>query len=301
MSHRKQASKPEITQEPVASPRQLRIWRFVFALFFAGFGALLIGAGKQALQTRSVNFEWKSTLGGASSRSDQVMRKVSQGTVQLRGSEAVEHGVGLFAGGVTLSLWSILLLWSVVGRQASDPQWRGIHSLATFLSLVGVTATMIGFFPPWHIPYWPSCDALYFVLLFFGFLVCLGNRKRILYFSKRGFPALILAGILIGQIWVGVLAGTIAGIFLGIGLGVHVVSLIPSLREKARKSYPKRGELAPRPRPERTQFTLNGSLKPGIALVPRTSVASTGLSAPDDRLSGVQITSLGQFSYYQLT
>jgi hypothetical protein len=98
---------------------------------------------------------------------------------------------------------------------------------------------MIALFPPWHVPYWPSCDALYVVLLFFVFLACLGDRRRIRYFSQRGFPALIFAGIIIGQVWVGALAGTIAGIFLGIALGIHVVALIPSLRAKAEKIAPK--------------------------------------------------------------
>jgi hypothetical protein len=123
----------------------------------------------------------------------------------------------------------------VAGSQSPETPWRGIYSVAAFLSLAGVITAMIAFFPPWHIPRWPSCDALYIVLLFCIFLACLRDRKRVLYFSQRGFPALILAGILLGQVAVGAFAGTIAGMFFGMILAIHITVLVPSLRKKAEK------------------------------------------------------------------
>jgi hypothetical protein len=220
-------------EQPPASPRQLQILRFVLALVLGGLGIPLIVMGKQTIETRSYNFAWESH--GASLQSDQTSRTVTRGAVQLRGSDAVEHGVGLFATGVTFELWSILVLLSMLGGQPPEARWRGIYSVAAFLSLAGVTTAMIAFFPPWHVPRWPSCDALYIVLLFCIFLACLRDRKRVLYFSKRGFPALILAGILLGQISIGVFAGTIAGMFFGFLLAVHITVLVPRLRKKAEK------------------------------------------------------------------
>src|SRR5262249_3995597 len=136
--------------------------------------------------------------------------------------------------GVTFAFWAILLLTSMAGRQAPQPQWRRIHSVAAMLSLVGLSAATLGFFPPWHIPQRPSCDAFYAVLLFFIFLTCLGGRQRTRYLLQRVLPALIVAGVLAGQFWVGALAGTVAGIFLGLALGLHLVLLVPSLRKRAR-------------------------------------------------------------------
>jgi hypothetical protein len=155
--------------------------------------------------------------------------------MQLQGSDAVEHGVGLFATGVTFELWGILVLLGMAGRQPPEAKWRGVHSLAALLSLAGVVTATIAFFPPWHIPWRLSCDALYVVLLYCIFLACLRDRKRVLYFSQRGFPVIVLAGILLGQVSVGALAGTIGGLFVGFILAVHVTVLIPSLRQKAEK------------------------------------------------------------------
>src|SRR5262249_40203704 len=150
-----------------------------------------------------------------------------------RGSDAVEHGVGLFTTGVLFLLWSILVLLGIAGRQPPDVPWRGIHYVVGFLSLAGVVTAMMAFFPPLHVPGRPSCDALYVVLLFCAFLACLRDRKRVLYFSQRGFPALVLASILLGQVEIGVLAGTIAGIFFGLILAIHITALVPNLRRKA--------------------------------------------------------------------
>jgi hypothetical protein len=222
-----------IEQRPAVSPRQLRIMRLVLALVLGGLGIPLIVVGKQTIQDRSYNFIWESH--GASYQSDQTRRSVTRVAVQLSGSEAVEHGVGLFATGVTFELWAILVLLNMAGGQPPEARWRRIYSVAAFLSLVGVMTAMIAFFPPWHVPRWPSCDALYVVLLFCIFLACLRDRKRVLYFSQRGFPALILAGILLGQISIGVFAGTIAGMFFGFLLAVHITVLVPRLRKKAEK------------------------------------------------------------------
>jgi hypothetical protein len=222
-----------IERQPAASPRKLLIMRFVLALVLGGLGVPLIVVGKQTIQNRSYDFTWESH--GASFQSDHVSRTVTRGAVQLQGSDAVEHGVGLLAAGVTFEFWSILVLLSLAGGQSAETPWRGIYSVAAFLSLAGVTSAMIAFFPPWHVPSWPSCDALYIILLFCIFLACLRDRKRVLYFSQRGFPVLILAGILLGQVTVGALAGTIAGIFFGLVLAIHVTVLVPGLRKKAEK------------------------------------------------------------------
>jgi len=227
-------SQDDATEEqPAASPRKLLIMRFVLALVLAGLGVPLIVMGKRTIETRSYDFAWESH--GASVTSDETRRSVTRGAVQLRGSDAVEHGVGLFATGVTFALWSILVLLSLAGGQSPQSQWRGIYSVVAFLSLTGVIAAMIAFFPPWHIPRWPSCDTLYIVLLFCVFLACLRDRKRVLYFSQRGFPVLILAGILLGQVAIGALAGTIAGMFFGLVLAIHITVLVPDLRKKAEK------------------------------------------------------------------
>jgi hypothetical protein len=219
--------------EPAASPRQLFIMRFILALVLCGLGIPLIVVGKRAVETRSYNFTWESH--DASIQADQTRRTVTRGAVQLHGSDAVEHGVGLFATGVTFELWGILVLLGMAGRRPPDAQWRGVHSALAALSLAGVMAAMLAFFPPWHIPWWPSCDALYVVLLFCIFLACLRDRKRVLYFSQRGFPALILVGILLGQLSVGVFAGTLAGMFFGFVLALHITVLVPGLRKKAEK------------------------------------------------------------------
>jgi hypothetical protein len=215
------------------TPGQLLIWRIVFSVFLAGFGLLLIRGGRQAIHERSIGFDWVSGDGRESVTSDRGSNLVGRGKVHLNGSEAVEHGVGLFAGGVTFSLWSALILWGAAGKQAPKAQWKMVHWLATLLSLACLTTAIVGLFPPWHIPFWPSCDAFYVVMLFFAFLGWQRDRKRIRHFSQRGFPALILGGILVSQLWIGALAGTIAGIFLGIALGLHIVFLIPSLRKLA--------------------------------------------------------------------
>jgi len=236
MTHHEELDNSEqepMEQEPAASPRQLLILRLVLALVLGGLGVPLMVMGKRTVQDRSYNFAWESH--GPSFTSDETSRSVTRGQVQLQGSEAVEHGVGLFATGVTFELWSVLVLLSMAGRQPPEARWRGIYSVAALLSLAGVTTATIAFFPPWHIPRRPSCDALYVVLLFCIFLASLRDRQRVLYFSQRGFPTLVLAGILLGQVWVGALAGTIGGMFVGFILAVHITVLIPSLRKKAEK------------------------------------------------------------------
>jgi hypothetical protein len=222
-----------LDEQPAASPRQLLIMRLILALVLGGLGIPLIVMGKRTIETRSYNFTWESH--GASVTSDETRRTVTRGAVELQGSDAVEHGVGLFATGVTFELWGILVLLSMAARQHPDTSWRGVHSVIAALSLAGVTTAMIAFFPPWHVPRWPSCDALYVVLLFCIFLACLRDRKRVLYFSQRGFPALILVGILLGQVSIGVFAGTIAGLSFGFLLALHITVLVPRLRMKAEK------------------------------------------------------------------
>src|SRR5262249_46821419 len=132
-------------------------------------------------------------------------------------------------------LWGILVLLNMAAGQPSEAQWRSIYSVVAFLSLAGVMTAMVAFFPPWHIPRWPSCDALYVVLLFCLFLACLRDRKRVLYFSQRGLPALILVGILLGQMSIGFFAGTIAGLSFGFILALHITVLVPPLRKRAEK------------------------------------------------------------------
>jgi hypothetical protein len=216
---------------PASSWREMIVWRLLLALLLGGLAALSIGMGKQAIQSRSFDYAWES---GQSFAPDQHSLSVTTGTVHLRGSEAIEQGVGLLATGVTFALWAILLLTSMAGRQAPEPRWRHIHSAAALFSLIGLSTAALGFFPPWHIPRRPSCDAFYAVLLVFLALTCVGDRQRSRHLRQRVLPAVIVAGVLAAQFWVGALAGTVAGIFLGLTLGLHLVMLIPSLRKKAR-------------------------------------------------------------------
>ena len=150
--------------------------------------------------------------------------------MHYRGVEALEHGVGLVAGGITFGFWSLLLLWGSTSTTNLKSQWRPIYYLVFGISLICVTTSTIGFFPPWHVPFWPSCDAFYCVIGFLLFLACQRNGARIRFYSQRGFPSLIMAGILLASIWPGALAGVIGGIFLGVAIGFHVVMLIPKAR-----------------------------------------------------------------------
>ena len=190
-------------------------------------GSGLAATGWQAISQRSYDFDWTVSDGSGSSTSRDQSATTSH--EHLREQDAVMHGTGLFCGGLLLYLWSSILLWNA-GPWPLGLKWTWVHSLLTLFSLLILITGVIGFYPPWHIGPWGSCDGVYMVLLASLWFVPIRDPKRIKYWGERIYPGLIMIVVIGGSVWPGLGAGIIAGIFIAIGLATHVLLLIPASR-----------------------------------------------------------------------
>ncbi|MFO1023453.1 MAG: hypothetical protein U0903_22580 [Planctomycetales bacterium] len=197
-------------------------------LLLWGIGGLLIWGGNKVFQAGEFHYSLDSYSGDrirAERRGEIRTEKVV-----LTGSDAKWHGIGTMAAGGTLVFWGLVVFWNCLGPLAMEKDWTPMHALVTLISLAGCVTMVIGFFPPWHIPQWPSCDALYVVLLAFCFIGTIRDEKKVKKMVGVILPPLFMAGILLSNVWIGITGGLVAGVFIGLLLAVHIVLLIPQAR-----------------------------------------------------------------------
>ncbi len=201
--------------------------RLLYVAAMIAVGTLLTVTGWQAISKRVFDFDWTVSDGSASTNFRDPSAPTSH--EHLQEQDAVLHGTGLLCGGLLLYLWSLIILWNA-GPWPLELEWSWIHSFLTLLSLLILVTGIIGFYPPWHIGPWGSCNGVYLVFLASLWFLPIRDPKELKYWGGRIYPGLIMIAVVGGSFWPGLGAGIIAGIFITLGLASHILLLIPKSR-----------------------------------------------------------------------
>ena len=178
-------------KETTSSPKQLLVFQFVFLALCLLVGVTMLYQGRRAIRERAYDLNYTEGPGSSSTTSVNSGNRSTPSTASYVGTEAVVFGSGLVAAGAMLLMWSVGLLFGMLGRVGLGvPQW--LVRLLAVVSLLALLVACLGLFPPWRITTLP----LYPVVAAFVLAVALpipdAARKKVLPVVLAAF---VLAGI----------------------------------------------------------------------------------------------------------